>query len=312
VPTPADLAVIVCTRNRASMLGSALESITRAVPLGVEVLVVDSASDTWETRDVAAAAGTGYVRSDIRGLSIARDLGVRTSGRALVLFTDDDCVAVDGWIDPILERFADPTVGAVTGRMLDHTLVGVAATTPPPRRFTRTLEGLDAGHGAVMAFRRDLLLELGGFDHVLGAGRRLAGAEDLDMFCRILDAGHAIVHDPACVIHHMNTREGDSYTELHLGYGLGLGALTNKLVRLRFNVGLAVLAVLLKRMVGRALRHLRDPRKGRADRAMLRGISQGFVAGARMRLQGTTFIDEHPPAPTPADEHVDRDTGRNR
>jgi glycosyltransferase involved in cell wall biosynthesis len=312
MPTPADLAVIVCTRNRATMLAAALESISRAVPLDVEVLVVDSASDTWETRDVVAAAGAGYVRSDIRGLSIARDLGVSTSERALVLFTDDDCVAVGGWIDPILEHFADPTVGAVTGRMLDHTLVGGATTTASPRRFTRTLEGLDAGHGAVMAFRRDLLLELGGFDHILGAGRRLAGAEDLDMFCRILDAGYAIVHDPACTIHHMNTREGASYTELHLGYGLGLGALANKLVRLRFTIGLAFVAVLLKRTVGRALRHMRDPRKGAADRAMLCGIGQGFVAGARMRLQGTTFIDEHPPAPTPVDEHVDRDTGRNR
>jgi hypothetical protein len=70
----------------------------------------------------------------------------------------------------------------------------------------------------------------------------------------VLDAGHAIVHDPACVIHHMNTREGDSYTELHLGYGLGLGALANKLVRLRFGVGVAMLAILLKRTGGRAVR----------------------------------------------------------
>jgi GT2 family glycosyltransferase len=294
------------------MLADALASITSAVPDDVEIVVVDSASDTWETRDVAAASRATYVRSDIRGLSIARDLGLQATDRPLVLFTDDDCVAIDGWIDPVLARFADPTVGAVTGRMLDHTLVGGDEPPAPPRRYTRTIEGLDAGHGAVMAFRRELVIELGGFDHVLGAGRRLAGAEDLDMFWRVLDAGYAIVHDPACVIHHMNTRQGDSYTELHLGYGLGLGALANKLVRLRFRVGVATLAILLKRTVGRALRRGRDPRRGSADRAMLRGIRQGFFAGARLRITGTTFIDEHPPAPTPIDEHVDRDTGRTR
>jgi glycosyltransferase involved in cell wall biosynthesis len=312
VPASRELAVIVCTRNRATMLASALDSISRAVPDDVEVLVVDSASDSWATRDVASAAGAAYVRSDIRGLSIARDLGLRTSDRPLVLFTDDDCVAVEGWIDPVLERFADPTVGAVTGRMLDHTLIGGVTTTGAPRRYTRTIQGLDAGHGAVMAFRRELVLDLGGFDHVLGAGRHLAGAEDLDMFCRILDAGHAIVHDPACVIHHMNTREGDSYVELHLGYGLGLGALANKLVRLRPAVGLALLAVLLKRTVGRAIRHARHDRKRVADRAMLRGIRRGFLAGAHTRLQGTTFIDEHPPAPTQVGEPADRDPGRAR
>ena len=312
MPTPRDLAVVVCTRNRAAMLADALASITSAVPDDVEVVVVDSASDTWETRHVAAASRATYVRSDIRGLSIARNLGLQATDRPLVLFTDDDCIAIEGWIEPVLARFADQSVGAVTGRMLDHTLVGGDEPPAPPRRYTRTIEGLDAGHGAVMAFRRELALQLGGFDHVLGAGRRLAGAEDLDMFWRVLDAGHAIVHDPACVIHHMNTRQGDSYAELHLGYGLGLGALANKLVRLRFGVGVATLAILLKRTGGRALRRRRDPRRGGADRAMLRGIRPGFFAGARLRITGTTFIDEHPPAPTPIDEHVDRDTGRTR
>jgi glycosyltransferase involved in cell wall biosynthesis len=312
MPTPRELAIIVCTRNRASMLADALRSIASAVPDEVEIVVVDSASDDWDTRNVAKGPRVVYVRSDVRGLSIARDVGLRATERPLVLFTDDDCVAVEGWIDPILARFADPTVGAVTGRMLDHTLIGGAEAPAPARRYTRAIEGLDAGHGAVMAFRRELVLELGGFDHVLGAGRHLAGAEDLDMFCRVLDAGPAIVHDPACVIHHMNTREGDSYTALHLGYGLGLGALANKLVRLRFRIGVVMLAVLLKRTGGRVLRDLRDPRRGAADRAMLRGIRQGFFEGARMRLTGTTFIDEHPPAPTPVDDRVDRDTGRTR
>jgi hypothetical protein len=311
VPGPHDLTIIVCTRNRAEMLASALASITGAVPAGVEVLVVDSASDSAATREAAAAAGVGYVRSDIRGLSIARDLGLRTSDRPLVLFTDDDCIAVDGWVDPILEGFADPTVGAVTGRMLDHTLVGEESTPPPVRRYTRTREGLDAGHGAVMAFRRELVLALGGFDHVLGAGRRLAGAEDLDMFCRLLDAGHAIVHDPSCVVHHMNTREGGDYRVLHLGYGLGVGALANKLVRLRFGVGVALSAVLVKRAIGRWIRNMRNPRKRGAALAMLHGIGSGFVAGSRLRLQGTTFVDEHPPAPGPVGERASRDTGGN-
>jgi glycosyltransferase involved in cell wall biosynthesis len=311
VPGPHDLTVIVCTRNRAEMLASALASITGAVPDGVEVLVVDSASESPATREAAAAAGVGYVRSDIRGLSIARDLGLRTSGRPLVLFTDDDCVAVHGWVDPVLRGFADPTVGAVTGRMLDHTLIGAESAPAPARRYTRTREGLDAGHGAVMAFRRELVLALGGFDHVLGAGRRLAGAEDLDMFCRLLDAGHAIVHDPSCVVHHMNTREGPDYRALHLGYGLGVGALANKLVRLRFGVGVALSAVLVKRAIGRWIRHVRNPRKRGAAIAMLHGMGSGFLAGSRLRLQGTTFVDEQPPAPAPAGERANRDTGGN-
>lgn len=311
MPRPEDVTLAICTRERPEMLASALASFTAVTPPGVQILVVDSASTTPATWEVADAAGVDYVRSDIKGLSIARNLALESSRRPIVVFTDDDCAAVEGWMAPILEGFDDPAVGAVTGRMLDHTLVGTQQA-PPPRRFTRTIEGIDAGHGAIMAFRRERTVALGGFDPVLGAGRRLAGAEDLDMFCRVLDAGHAIVHDPACVIHHMNTRVGDDYTALHLGYGLGLGAMANKTARLRLGTGLALLAVLVKRTIGRAVRHRRDPRKGRADRAMLRGIADGFLAGARMRLHGTTFIDEHPPAPTPIGDPAGRDTGRTR
>ena len=92
MPTPRELAVIVCTRNRAAMLADALRSIAGAIPDGVEIVVVDSASDSWETREVAAASSAVYVRSDIRGLSIARDVGVRATERPLVLFTDDACL----------------------------------------------------------------------------------------------------------------------------------------------------------------------------------------------------------------------------
>ena len=82
-----------------------------------------------------------------------------------------------------------------------------------------------------MAFRREVLLRLGGFDDLMGAGQRMAGAEDLDIFIRILRGGTGIVHDGTCVVLHANTRVGDAYVALHRGYGRGLGALVSKWLR---------------------------------------------------------------------------------
>ena len=197
----------ICTPGGVTAVNEASAAASISGLSRVQILVVDSASTTPATWEVADAAGVDYVRSDIKGLSIARNLALESSRRPIVVFTDDDCAAVEGWMAPILEGFDDPTVGAVTGRMLDHTLVGTQQA-PPPRRFTRTIEGIDAGHGAIMAFRRERIVALGGFDPVLGAGRRLAGAEDLDMFCRVLDDGAHIVYDPSCVVHHVHTRAG--------------------------------------------------------------------------------------------------------
>ncbi|WP_127792796.1 glycosyltransferase family 2 protein [Agromyces sp. LHK192] len=300
MPSPSELAVIVCSRERADMLARSLASIVAATPPAVDVIVVDSASTTTATMDAAASAGVRVVRSDVKGLSIARNLGVASTDRPIVLFTDDDCVALDGWTDAVLRNFDDPRVGVVTGRMLDHTLVTASGTDPAPARvdrIERILGGLDGGHGALMAFRREAVDRIGGFDDVLGAGREFAGAEDLDAFCRVIAAGFVLVRDERAVVHHVNTREGEEYTRLYRGYGLGLGAMTAKWVRFRPASGVAMLFVLLKRTVVRAVRHARHARRGAADRAMLRGILSGFARATRMRLDGERFVDDHRPTP---------------
>ncbi|UOE44336.1 glycosyltransferase family 2 protein [Agromyces larvae] len=303
MPAPTELTVIVCSRERPDMLARSLASIVAATPLGAEILVVDSASTGSATLDVAADAGVRAVRSDVSGLSIARNLGLASTDRPYVLYTDDDCVALDGWTDRILRHFDDPRVGAVTGRMLDHTLVTEPSSIAGVDRLERTLDGLDGGHGALMGFRRELILGLGGFDEVLGAGREFAGAEDLDAFCRVLQSGYALVHDEGAVVHHVNTREGEAYTDLHRGYGLGLGAMANKWIRTRPTVGIPMLGILLKRTAVRAVRHTRHARRGAADRAMLRGILAGLARSTRMRLDGERFVDDHRPTPvSPAAE----------
>jgi glycosyltransferase involved in cell wall biosynthesis len=279
------------------MLRAALLSIADSTPADVEVIVVDSASPTGDTRAVAVAAGVRYVRADVKGLSIARNLGVRHSSREVVVFTDDDCLTTPAWIETLTAHFADPTVGCATGRLLDHTLPD-ATTAAPPRRFTRTRDGLDAGHGALMAFRRAALVAVGGFDEVLGAGRHLAGAEDLDIFCRLLARGHVVAHDPAAVIRHTNTRTDADYVRLQRGYGLGLGALSNKWLRLRWTTGATITTVILGRTVVRVLRHLGDTRRRRGDLAMLGGILAGLATAARLRLDGERFVDASPPPAT--------------
>ncbi|GAA4163130.1 hypothetical protein GCM10022286_23150 [Gryllotalpicola daejeonensis] len=292
---PADLVVVVCSRDRAPMLREALRSINAATPAGVEVLVVDSGSRTDETRRVAREASVGYVRTDVPGLSIARNLGLASVDRPIVLFTDDDCVAVPGWVDGVLTHFADPRVGAVTGRMLDHTLIAGAAA-GDVERLTGVLRGVDAGHGAFMSFRRELMLGLGGFDEVLGAGRRFAGAEDLDAFCRVLAAGYTIVSDTTVTVHHIFTREDGDHVALYRGYGLGAGAMADKWIRMRPLIGIAMAGLLIGRAALAALRGP-NPRERAARRALLKGIQQGIAAAARVPRRGALFVDVERPEP---------------
>ncbi|NQX12428.1 glycosyltransferase [Microbacteriaceae bacterium VKM Ac-2855] len=293
-----DISIVLCTRERPEMLRDALAAIAAGTHPDVEVIVVDSASTSWATREVARAAGVRYVRTDVKGLSIARNLGLAASERAVVVYTDDDCSPTPEWVSNLVLPFDDPQVAATTGRMLDHTLVDSDVPTSERIVYSSTIRGLDAGHGAVMAFRRSTLLALGGFDEVLGAGRFLAGAEDLDIFCRVLESGSTVVYVPDSVVLHVNTRNPTAYRRLMRGYGLGLGALVGKWLRLSGMIGARMLLVLGVRSGRRLVRSARNRGAGARDElASIGGIARGLLRSRGLRLSGSVFLDERPPTP---------------
>jgi len=173
--------------------------------------------------------------------------------------------------------------------MLDHT-TSADAPYERPARYVTPISGLDAGHGAVMAFRRETLLRLGGFDELMGAGQKLAGAEDLDIFIRLLRGGTHVVHDAKCVVLHANTRVGDAYVELHRGYGLGLGALVGKWLRLDPAFGAQVGFTLSRRTAARIARARRQGRPSDHDEALLAGVYAGIRDVRTTPIVGERFV----------------------
>ncbi|KAA9132915.1 glycosyltransferase family 2 protein [Microbacterium caowuchunii] len=289
-------AIVVCTRDRASMLHEALRALRRAVPEDGEIVVVDSGSRDDRTRRVAELEGVRYVRSDVPGLSIARNAGLRATDGDIVVFTDDDAAVDPGFLAPLLHAFDAPAVAAATGSLHDIDAPRAASTTGTAI-LSRPADGLDAGHGALMAFRRTTILDAGGFDPVLGAGRRFGGAEDMDAFCRLLLQGHEIARVPASVVTHRHTREDDDYIALNTGYGLGMGALCAKLLRTAGWRGATVAGVVLRRGLVRYARRIRSRRTRRGQGAFLRGVFRGLLAAWRMPIRDHVFVDAAPPAP---------------
>ena len=79
-----------------------------------------------------------------------------------------------------------------------------------------------------MAFRRDLLLQLGGFDEALDTGRPLPGGGDLDIFYRIIRAGHPLVYEPKFLAFHEHRHDLDGLRRQYWSWGLGLMAFITK------------------------------------------------------------------------------------
>ena len=86
------------------------------------------------------------------------------------------------------------------------------------------------GAGANMAFRRDALQRLGGFDLALGTGTPARGGEDLAALISVLWNGGKVGYEPASVVHHRHRREVSELEHQLGGNGVGFTAMLTSLV----------------------------------------------------------------------------------
>jgi histidinol-phosphate phosphatase family protein len=131
-----------------------------------------------------------------RGPAAARNAGWRATRSPWVVFVDDDVVPTDGWRTALagdLTGLPWPVAGS-QGRL--------RVPAPPDRRRTdweRSTAQLEDARWitADLAYRRDVLEEVGGFDERFPRAYR----EDADLGLRVTEAGYVIVRGERCVDH---------------------------------------------------------------------------------------------------------------
>ena len=222
LPGAGDVTVVVCTRDRPALLEGCLAALQAQRSAPAAILVVDNAPRDPGTRRVAEAAGVAYVVEPRPGLDNARNTGLSTAASAVVAYTDDDARPEPGWVEGVARGFGIPEVGCVTGPVVPAELA-----TPAQALFEDVYGGMAKGYelrlfgapgqphalrperigtGCNMAFRREALQALGGFDPALDVGTATGGGGDLDAFVRVLEAGWAIEYRPDAVVRHLHRR----------------------------------------------------------------------------------------------------------
>ncbi len=219
------VSVIVCTRDRPELLDGCLSALREQDHPQYEVIVVDNAPTRDDTARVAERHGATLVREPRPGLDWARNRGLAAARHDLVAYTDDDARPDPGWLTALARRFDEPGVQAVTGlvtpleldtraQLLFEEVYGGMGKGFTARRVEgRALEPAARlaawrfGVGANMAFRREALERLGGFDTALDVGTPSHGGGDLDMFYRMLASGHVLAYEPGALVRHRHRRE---------------------------------------------------------------------------------------------------------
>ena len=187
-----------------------------------EILIIDNAPASGATRRLVSErfgdhAGVRYIREGRPGLAAAHNRGIAEARGAFIAFTDDDVSAHPLWLLELARCFGlSEDVGCVTGMILPAELETPAQVWAESywalgkgfgeRRFDLVRHRPEGslfpftagvfGSGANMAFRSDVLRELGGFDPAIGTGTAARGGDDLAAFFRLITAGYQLVYSP--------------------------------------------------------------------------------------------------------------------
>jgi GT2 family glycosyltransferase len=193
-----DASVVIPTKDRPLALRRCLRALgDQQTDRRFEVIVVDDGSSPpISATDLEAVSHARVIRAGGVGPAAARNRGVRAAQAPFILFTDDDTAPSRRWVESAC-AFLEmrPNHAGVEGPTVSPTYDAL---------YERSVENDRPGAywTCNIAYRRDALLQLGGFSEVFPAPH----AEDLDLAFRALRLGPigyisemVVVHYPADV-----------------------------------------------------------------------------------------------------------------
>lgn len=232
------LSIVIVNYNTRQLLDDCLASIfaAQAPAGGLEVIVVDNASRDGSTAMVREKyPSVQLIASEVnRGFSAANNMGVRVAnGRTILFLNSDTRVDANALTEPVAYLLANPTVGALTVRLIYPTgerdpdnhrgfptpwnaichFSGLSKLFPADPRFNGYFQSyadmsqthpVDVIAGSYMLMPMALCRELGGWDETY-----FFYGEDIDFCYRIRQAGYQIIYYPHVeVLHYKGASSG--------------------------------------------------------------------------------------------------------
>jgi hypothetical protein len=211
--TDLPVSVVIVSRGRPRSLMRTLMGISQIQYWNFEVVVVADPEGIKSAAAMPFADDLKLVPFDTPNISEARNLGLSHAAGEIIAYIDDDAVPEPMWLRHLVAPASRKDVAAMGGYVrgrngisfqwkaasldgqgLPHALSldpEKATVMTPPKGYAIKTEGTN------MAFRRDVLVSLGGFDP---AFHYFLDETDLNM--RLAKAGYATAISPMAEVHH--------------------------------------------------------------------------------------------------------------
>ncbi|MSR35091.1 MAG: glycosyltransferase [Gemmatimonadetes bacterium] len=216
------VSVVVCAYNAADTLEDCLSSLDRLRYPDYEVVLVDDGSRDRTGEIARAHPRVRVIETPNQGLSAARNVGLAAATGSIVAYTDADVRVDADWLAFLVQPLlgSEDIVGSGGPNVVpadDPPLAQCVARAPGGPTHV-LLDDRVAEHvpGCNMAFRRDALLAIDGFNPVY-----LRAGDDVDICWRLQARGWKIGFAPSALVWHHHRSSVRAYWRQQVGYGEG-------------------------------------------------------------------------------------------
>lgn len=213
------VSVLVCAHNAADTIDECLQSVRELDYPDHEVIVVNDGS-TDDTGEIARRhSGVRVIDTLHRGLSAARNIALEHATGTIVAYTDADVRVDPAWLTYLVQPFLRSDVAGAGGPNVvpaDDPWMAQCVARAPGGPTHVLLDDRTAEHvpGCNMAYRREALSAIGGFDVTYHAA-----GDDVDVCWRLQARGQRIGFAPSALVWHRHRRSVRAYWRQQVGYG---------------------------------------------------------------------------------------------
>jgi glycosyltransferase involved in cell wall biosynthesis len=215
---PGGISIVVPAYNAEATVRACIQALLRqqlTEPYEI-ILVDDGSTDATAVIAVEYATRVRVISQPHRGAAAARNTGMRAASGGVVLFTDADCEPVPDWASHLSKAVLDGAAGAkgtyrTRQRSITARFVQAEYESKYRRMARRTRIDFIDTYSA--AYRRDVLLSVGGFNESISA------VEDQELSFRLAREGHDLRFVPQAVVYHTHAATPTVYLRKKFSIG---------------------------------------------------------------------------------------------
>ncbi len=193
----------------------------------IEIIIVDQ-NDKIDLKPIInkyeSLLNIIYIKSDRKGLSYNRNIGIEKATGDIIAFPDDDCEYIKDTLTVVNNYFDNNDCDVLMGRIIEKD------GSDSLRRWPKEFINIDKFNyytkcSSVTVFLKKSSCKIA-LNNNLGAGTTFGACEDADLIYRNIKNNKNVIYNPEiCIYHpHYNSNHNMSYKKIY-SYGLGFGAM---------------------------------------------------------------------------------------